>query len=92
MGCSPWGHKESDMAVGTHAHTHTHTRTHTHNDLKGNFISDSRFPTEWLPKSQRIRVLRKGFPGGSVVKNLPANAGDTGLIPDLERSHVPQSN
>ena len=22
-----------------------------------------------------------GFPGGSVVKNLPANAGDTGLIP-----------
>ena len=22
-----------------------------------------------------------GFPGGSVVKNLPANAGDVGLIP-----------
>ena len=22
-----------------------------------------------------------GFPGGLVVKNLPANAGDTGLIP-----------
>ena len=22
-----------------------------------------------------------GFPGGSVVKNLPANAGDTGLVP-----------
>ena len=22
-----------------------------------------------------------GFPGGVVVKNLPANAGDTGLIP-----------
>ena len=30
-----------------------------------------------------------GFPGGSVVKNLPANAGDTGdagLIPGLARS------
>ena len=29
----------------------------------------------------------KGFPGGSVVKNLPANAGDTrdaGLIPGQE--------
>ena len=25
----------------------------------------------------------KGFPGGSVVKNPPANAGDTGLIPGL---------
>ena len=33
-----------------------------------------------------------GFPGSSVVKNLPAKAGDTGLIPDLRRSHMPQSN
>ena len=29
----------------------------------------------------------KGFPGGSVVKNLPANAGDTALIPESGRSH-----
>ena len=27
-----------------------------------------------------------GFPGGSVVKNPPANAGDTGLIPGSGRS------
>ena len=27
-----------------------------------------------------------GFPGGSVIKNPPANAGDAGLIPGLERS------
>ena len=27
-----------------------------------------------------------GFPGGSVVKNLPASAGDVGLIPGLGRS------
>ena len=33
-----------------------------------------------------------GFPGGSVVKNLPANAGDTGSIPGLGRSHVPRSD
>ena len=26
----------------------------------------------------------KGFPGGSVVKNPPANAGDTGSIPGLK--------
>jgi len=25
--------------------------------------------------------LAQGFPGGSVIKNLPANAGDTGSIP-----------
>ena len=33
--------------------------------------------------------LEMGFPGGSVVKNLPANAGDigdAGLIPGSERS------
>ena len=27
-----------------------------------------------------------GFPGNSVVKNLPANVGEVGLIPGLERS------
>ena len=27
-----------------------------------------------------------GFPGGSVVKNLPGNAGDVGLIPGLGRT------
>ena len=27
-----------------------------------------------------------GFPGGSVVKNPPANTGDTGSIPRLGRS------
>ena len=32
------------------------------------------------------------FPGGPVIRNLPANAGDIGLIPDPERSHMPQSN
>ena len=30
--------------------------------------------------------LIKGFPGGSLVKNLPANAGDAGSIPGLARS------
>ena len=32
------------------------------------------------------------FPGGSVVKNPPANAGDTGSISGPERFHVPWNN
>ena len=32
-----------------------------------------------------------GFPGGSVVKNPPVNAGDMGLIPGLGRSHMQPS-
>ena len=34
----------------------------------------------------------QGFPGGAVVENLPANAGDTGSSPGLGGSHMPQSN
>ena len=34
----------------------------------------------------------KGSPGGAVVKNPPANAGDTGSSPGPGRSHMPQSN
>ena len=30
--------------------------------------------------------LSWGFPGGSVVKNLPVNAGEAGSIPGWERS------
>ena len=28
-----------------------------------------------------VKRLALGFPGGSVVKNPPANAGDVGLVP-----------
>ena len=38
-----------------------------------------------------IRNL-EGFPGGAVVENLPANAGDTGSSPGLGRSHMPRSS
>ena len=32
------------------------------------------------------------FPGGLVVKNLPANAEDAGLIPGSGRFHMPRIN
>ena len=32
------------------------------------------------------------FPGGAVVKNLPANAGDMGPIPGPGRPHTPRGN
>ena len=40
----------------------------------------------------KVNRLELGFPGGAVVKNSPVNAGDMGLSPGLERSHMPQSN
>ena len=37
-------------------------------------------------------MVKMGFPDGSVVKNLPANAEDMGWIFDPGRSHMLQSN
>ena len=37
-------------------------------------------------------IKYRGFPGGAVVENLPANAGDTGSSPGLGRSYMPRSN
>ena len=36
--------------------------------------------------SNAVRISQ-GFPGGSMVKNQPANAGDSGLIPVSGRSY-----
>ena len=41
---------------------------------------------------QHEKKKRWDFPGGAVVKNLPATAGDTGSSPGLGRSHMPRSN
>ena len=46
----------------------------------------------WAKNSCSLKPHRGGFPGGSVVKNSPALAGDVGLIPDPGRSHTLQSN
>ena len=38
------------------------------------------------------RIHTRDFPGGPVVKNLPASAGDMGLIPGPGRFHMVQDN
>ena len=40
----------------------------------------------WEKKKKHGEWQEEGFPGGSVIKNLAANTGDTGLIPGLGRS------
>ena len=39
-----------------------------------------------------FKTVVEDFPGTSVVKNPPANAGDMGSSPSRGRSHTPQSN
>ena len=40
----------------------------------------------------RAEKKSKGFPGGSVVKNLPANAGDIDSTPGSGIYHMPGDN
>ena len=49
----------------------------------------------WFSKQLENHVLRMlgwGFPSGSVVKDLPYNAGHVGSIPGPGRFHTLQSN
>ena len=47
----------------------------------------------WKPHEERASKRREwDFPGDPVVENLPANAGDMGLIPDPGGSHMAWSS
>ena len=65
--------------------------------LPGALLTASHASSHFYKYSRKIvtRGLKNhtlGFPGGTVIKNPPANAGDTGSIPGLGRSHKPWSN
>ena len=45
-----------------------------------------------MPQFSHFKNMIGDFPGGTMVKNPPANAGDVGSIPGLGRSHMPRSN
>ena len=55
-------------------------------------LLDLFFPPEGSENFLSLKSNSLGFPGGTVVENLPANAGDTGSSPGLGRSHMPRSN
>ena len=48
-------------------------------------------PCQSCEVEHELRSACKDFPGGAVVKNPPANAGDMGSIPGPGRSHMPRS-
>ena len=39
-----------------------------------------------------LKYIRLGFPGGTVVENPLADAGDMGSVPALGSLHMPQSD
>ena len=55
-----------------------HPNSRERNTVQNHF--DPSKPANFFPPSIRSYL---GFPGGSAVKNSPANAGDAGSIPGL---------
>ena len=60
-------------------------------------MNNAVFRTTVESRNNHIRLSKskgydRGFPGGAVVENLPANAGDAGSSTGLGGSHVPRSN
>ena len=63
------------------------------NYLKGEFDSPSEVSPYFVNNLYgNTKDSEKDFPGGPMVKNPPAKAGNTGSIPGQERFHVPWSN
>ena len=58
-------------------------------------VSEELMNWEWEGKTGSGKSKINGcsdFPGGPVVKNPPADAGDTGSIPRWGRFHMPQGS
>ena len=53
--------------------------------LSQTFLKD-KFPKKTSDNNSYTITMCLGFPGGSVVKNPPTNAGDAGSIPGLKRA------
>ena len=47
--------------------------------------------SECTHREIQMKNTLRGFPGGSVVKNLPVNAGNTGSIPGTGGFHMPHA-
>ena len=76
------------------SHTGTEVFYPKHNSVKGIsvYITNS-IKLFSGSHDHRIKVLTHGgFPGGAVVENLPANAGNMGSSPGLGRAHMLRSD
>ena len=87
---SPWGHKESDtneQLSTAQQRAYPQKRRIKRGTEKLRCLSyENQCQSRPLLRTAFGPRITCGFPGGSAVKNLPANTGDAGLIPKLGRS------
>ena len=98
-------HATEDDTVRWHHQLNGHESEQTPGDGEGQGslaccspwgCKESDTTTTPLHSSSSKRFFRRigivDFPGGTVDKNPPSNAGDTGSIPDPGKSHIPQGS
>ena len=94
-GAESWGRGEEGTSWGLYVTEHflSTVRILSKGNRKQFRVINGRF---FLVGNLCYLLIKKnyawGYPGGTVVKNPPANAGDTGSSPGLGTSHVPRSN
>ena len=92
VGCSPWGREESDTTERLHFHFSLSCAGEGNgNPLQCSCLENLRDGEAWWAavygvaqsrtRLKRLSSSSRCFPGGSVVKNPLANAGDVGSIP-----------
>ena len=97
VGCSPWGCKESDTTEQLHFHfSLSRIGEGNGNPLQYSCLENPRDGGAWWAAvcgvaQSRTRLKRLSsrssiLPTSSAVKNLPANAGDAGSVPESGRS------
>ena len=101
VGCSPWGREESDTTERLHFHFSLSCIGEGNgNPLRYSCLENPRDGGTWwaavygVTESDTTEATQQQqqTTGGLVVKNPPATAWDTGLIPGPERFHMLQSN
>ena len=78
-------HTHTDTRTHTHMHTHIYTHIHAHIDthIHRSIHMHTCVCTDRQQTTRKscFQSFLQEFPGGPVVKNQPANAGDLGLTP-----------
>ena len=69
-----------------------HVTIYTYSKLCWQPKINTMLSVNYISRKHSFKIYCRDFPGGTVVKNLPANAGDTGSSPGPGRSHMLWSN
>ena len=101
VGAGPGFTQQWDRSLGGSSQCHYHaTRPggtkRVYQEMRAPCQEVPPVPSRWSEQQRlgKVTALRahEYFPGGTVDKNPPANAGDTGSIPSLGRSGMPWGN